>query len=460
MRPPPPGRWRARPARIEAQFRALAHALARRDQAEAERLIAKMSPADLLLFDACFEAWAHEGQIEPGGAGWRTWLMMAGRGYGKTRAGAEWIVRLATQHGRPVRIALVAATMDEAREIMVEGESGLFRVGALAGIRALWEPSRGRLSWPGGSVAMIFSGENPDGLRGPQHHYAWCDELAKWARPEETWDNLQMGLRAGERPRTLVTTTPRPIPLLKRLIGEPRTVITRGRTDDNVTLDEDFCAAMAESYGGTLIGRQELGGELLEDVEGALWTRALIERCRVPMAALDGGRALRRVVVGVDPPAGSSGDSCGIVACGVDGDGVGYVLGDHSVRGLSPEGWAQAVVRAAAAWEADRVVAENNQGGDMVESVLRTVDPELPVRAVRARFGKGRRAEPVAIRFMRGQARFAGAFPELEDELCGLTAGGAYAGPGRSPDRADAMVWALTELICGRPRGEPGIRFL
>ena len=440
---------------VPHRFRDLAEALARRDHETTVRLLARMSPADLLEFDACFEAWAHEGQLEPQSEGWRTWLIMAGRGYGKTRAGAEWITRLATQRRRPVRIALVGATIEEARKVMVEGESGLLAVGERLRLRPSWEPSLGRLRWRGGSVAELFSGENPDGLRGPQHHYAWCDELAKWARPEDTWANLQFGLRAGTRPRALVTTTPRPIPLLKRLIADARTVVTRGRTRDNAVLEEPAVAAMIETYGGTRLGRQELDGELIEDLEGALWTRELVEQCRARAPA-----QLRRVVVGVDPPASAAGDACGIVMCGLDDEGIGYVLADASVRGLAPEGWARGVAAAAEAWQADRVVVETNQGGEMVESVLRSVDAALPVRAVRARFGKGRRAEPVSALFARGRAKFAGTFPELEDELCGLTAGGGYEGPGRSPDRADAMVWAMAELLCAKPRAEPRITLL
>jgi phage terminase large subunit-like protein len=315
----------------------------------------------------------------------------------------------------------------------------------------------------------VFSGENPERLRGPQHHFARCDELAKWAQPQATWDNLQMGLRAGPRPRALVTTTPRPIPLLKRIGGEPWTVTTQGRSDQNITLEGRFLDVMAATYGGTRNGRQELEGEMIEDLEGALFPRSLLEGSRAVLrdAASTGTAApqderefFRRIVVGVDPPASAAGDACGIVVCGLGRDGVGYVLADHSVGGLSPEGWAGRVAAAAAGWGADCVVAENNQGGEMVESVLRTIDAALPVRPVRARYGKAQRAEPVAILFERGKAKFAGAFPALEDELAGMTIGGGYQGPGRSPDRADAMVWAMTELMLGKGRAEPRVRIL
>jgi phage terminase large subunit-like protein len=417
------------------------------------RFIANLSPRDVLDLDAAFEAWRHESQLPPAGEGWRCWLMQAGRGFGKTRAGAEWITSLATQQGRKVRIALVGATVEEARKVMVEGESGLLAVGAARGCRPRWEPSLGRLVWRGGSIAEIFSGENPDGLRGAQHHYAWCDELAKWAYPEAAWDNLQLGLRLGERPRALVTTTPRPIALLRRLAAEPLTVITRGRTEESLNLSDEFIRVMTETYAGTRFGRQELDGELIEEVAGALWSRTLIEACRGTAP-----QAFERILVGVDPPAGTQGDACGIVVCGRDADGIGHVLADCSVTGLSPEGWADAVAGAAARWGADCVVAETNQGGDMVASVLRGADCVLPVRGVRARYGKGRRAEPVAHLFERRKARFVGGFPALEDQLCGLTRAG-YEGPGRSPDRADAMVWALAELMLGERR-EPRLRRL
>ena len=237
--------------------------LALADVKERTRLIRLLAPDELLALDAFWEAWSHDGQREPSGQGWRTWLMMAGRGFGKTTAGAEWIQALATQAKRPVSIALVGATVDEVRRVMVEGETGLLAVSAGRPDAPRWEPSLGRLSWPGGSRAFVYSGENPDGLRGPSHHFAWCDELAKWARPQETWDNLQMTLREGKRPRALVTTTPRPIALLKRIEAERWTVTTRGRTSDNSALDDAFVATMVATYGGTRLGRQELDGELM-----------------------------------------------------------------------------------------------------------------------------------------------------------------------------------------------------
>src|SRR5690606_18440823 len=276
----------------------------------------------------------------------------------------------------PVRIALVAATDREAREVMVEGPSGLLALDLHPSERPLWEPSRGLLTFPGGAEARVFSGANPEALRGPQHDFAWCDELAKWRHPQRTWDMLQMGLRCGERPRALVTTTPRAgCPVLTQILAAHGTVKTGGSTRDNGHLPEAFVGAVEREYGGTRLGRQELDGELFDDVAGSPWPAALIERCR---GAAPAAEALRRVVVGVDPPASAEG-TCGIVACGLDADGVGHVLADHSAGGLSPEGWARKVAAAAEAHGADRVVAEKNQGGDMVRSVLRSAGLTLPI---------------------------------------------------------------------------------
>jgi len=399
-------------------------------------------------FVARWTFWARTGQRPPEGP-WRTWLLMAGRGYGKTRAGAEWVHHLAEEEG--LRLAIVGPTEEEVRRVMVEGASGLL-ASAADDSRPEWEPSRGSLIWPSGSRAFVYSAANPESLRGPEHDHAWCDEIAKWPNGEAAWDNLTFGLRRGRWPRTLATTTPRATSLLRRLTARDDVVKTRGRTADNVMLAQSLIAHVTALYAGTRLGRQELDGELIEEIEGALWTRALIEKCRAQPPA-----TLGRVLVGVDPPASAAGDACGIVVCGLGGDQIGYVLADRSEGGLSPEGWARAVVAAAEAWEADRVIVETNQGGEMVEALLRGADCALPVKPVKARFGKGKRAEPVAQRFETGRAKFAGIFAELEDELCGLTVGGAYEGPGRSPDRADAMVWAMTELMLGEAR-EPRVR--
>ncbi len=401
--------------------------------------------------------WAHGGQVEPPGA-WRVWLIKAGRGFGKTRAGAEWVSEQARAHPG-ARIALVGATALDGLRVMIEGPSGLKAVARL-GEKLDWRAGASELHFGNGCIATLYSAETPDILRGPQHHFAWCDELAKWRRGDAAWDNLMMTMREGERPRVLVTTTPKAGALLSRLLALDDVEVTEGRTLDNPHLPGNFLAAMVATYDGTRLGRQELDGELLEDAEGALWTRALVEACRV---AADSVGVPRRVVIGVDPPAGGGaigsggGDACGIVVCGALRDGRLAVLEDASVVGLRPRGWAQAVSAAAARWGADRVVAERNQGGAMVAEVLLQADPALPVQLVWAAHGKGARAEPVALRYERGEVVHAGVFAALEDELCGLVMGGGYAGPGRSPDRADACVWALTVLGEGVRAGD-GVR--
>ncbi len=404
-----------------------------------------------------WEVWGRDEQHPPRGP-WRVWLISAGRGFGKTRAGAEW-VRNVARHDPEARIALVGASLVEVRSVMVEGESGVLAAspGALA---PDFEPSLRRLVWPNGAQATLYSAGEPESLRGPQHSHAWCDEIAKWENANQrammAWDNLQMGMRLGDHPRVLATSTPRSVALMNRLMAEAETgavVVAEGRTDQNTgVLPNSYYAAMLEQYDGTALGRQELDGEMLDEVDGALWSRALLERCRGPVS----DAAHRRVVIGVDPPASANGDACGIVVAAQLEDGNAAVLADCSVEKASPERWARAVANAAAVWRADRVVAESNQGGAMVASVLRAADITLPVKLVNAARGKVARAEPVAALYEAGRVRHAGLFARLEDELCGLMAGGGYEGPGRSPDRADALVWALSELMLGQ-RGEPRI---
>ena len=424
---------------------------------------------------------ARGGQIEPpkcaDGRDWRIWSIVAGRGFGKTRAGAEWVSQRARENPK-ARIALVAASLDDVAKVMVEGESGILDI-ARSGEAPRWIASRGLLEFPSGARGFAFTAERPGKLRGPQHHFAWCDELAKWPHGDDTFDNLMMGLRLGDRPRTIITTTPKPVTLLKRILDLPRCARTHGRSDDNPDSAADFRSAMREMYAGTRLGRQELEGLLLEDVEGALWTRDMLEKardshfqarsgtlkhggaesdCPQSRGGAESGCPFKRIVIGVDPPASSGGDACGIVVCGLGADGIAYVLADLSAGGLRPEGWARRVAAAAELWDAQRVVAEKNQGGDMVESVLRAADSNLPVKLVTATKGKAARAEPIALRFETGRAKLGGRFPELEDELCAITYAG-YDGPTNSPDRADAMVWAMTELF-QKPRVEPRIRML
>lgn len=393
-------------------------------------------------FDQRWGVWAHGAQREPPGD-WRVWLIRAGRGYGKTRGGAEWVSQFARDHA-DARIALVGNTAEDVAKVMVEGASGLIAV-ARVGEQVRWSRMRGEVRFESGARAFVYSAKAPEGLRGPEHHAAWCDELAKWRGGsrggDAAWDNLLMGLRAGERPRAVVTTTPRPTALMRRVMAMRGVHQTVGATRDNPHLPETFVTDMEDQYGGTRLGRQELDGEMIDDVAGALWKRATIEASRCDKAF-----ERKRLVIGVDPPASSGGDACGIVAAAVDGDGMVHVLDDASVRGVSPEGWAAAVSACYDRWEADCVVAEKNQGGDMVRSVLLAANAALPVRLVHASVGKSARAEPVAMFYARGRVKHHGRFPELEDELCGLIAGGGYEGPGRSPDRADALVWAVTEL--------------
>jgi phage terminase large subunit-like protein len=438
--------------------------MAAEPQSEAERVaqlkgadyikwLKDQKPEEMWQLEYEWDFWQRTDQRPPLGD-WRTWFVMAGRGFGKTRMAAEY-VRAAAEADGSLRIALVAATLHEARSIMIEGESGLLSI-APDEKRPTWEPSLKRLVWPTGAIANVFAASEPEALRGPEHHLAWADEVAKWEKGTDAWDNLMMTMRLGEEPRIVATTTPRAVPLVRRLLKEGGIAITRGAMEANrAHLPDSFREAMQEVYGKARLGRQELLGEFLEDAEDALWTRDLMERCRVK-----GAPEMRRIVIGVDPPASAGGDACGIIAVGKGADGKAYVLADHSVKGRSPEGWARAVSTAALVWGADRVVAEANNGGDMVVSTLQAADVAMPVKKVSASRGKVARAEPVAALYEAGKAFHIGAFPELEDELCGLISGGGYEGPGRSPDRADALVWAMSELMLGKRANEPRVRVL
>ena len=542
-------------------------------------LFAALDVEEAGAVDADWESWAHPGQEAPAGD-WRSWVLLGGRGFGKTRAGAEWIAGLirAVAGEEPLRIALVAATIDEARRVMIEGDSGLLVVAGELVDR--WYPTRRLLRFVGGTEAVLFSGASPEALRGPQHHYAWCDELAKWEKAQATWDMLQLGLRLGERPRALVTTTPRSGTVLDAIIAERGSVMTGGPMRANPHLPSAFREAVEAKYAGTRLGVQELDGVLLTDAAGALWTVALLEWCRVgadavpssvraepvearafftergegvvsvspgtcastssartervgeksgkgafsPISIDDRGQALfqrfpqfggerlsaidsvraepfeargssagpglgaesgspaacastssartgegaptdqeatlappphfTRTLIAVDPPSGDG--TCGIIACARDAVGVAHVLADHSVTARSPEGWARAVAVAAAVHGTREVIAESNQGGKMVRAVLHAADAGLQVRLVTAHQGKTARAEPVACAFEAGKVRLHGRFPELEAQLLGMIAGGDYKGPGGSPDRADAMVWGVGELL--RERVEARVR--
>lgn len=420
---------------------------------------ARTDEAVLEKFFYDWDNWARPAQRTPKGD-WHIWLVLAGRGFGKTRIGSEW-VRARARRQRQQRIALIGATMAEARHVMVEGESGILAISPDSE-RPDYEPSLGRLTWRSGAQGFLHSAADPDGLRGPQFDTAWADEIAKWPKAEMAWSNLRLAMRLGDRPRIVATTTPRPVPLVKLLMQDAKrddgqAIITRGRTQDNrLHLAPGFIAAIEAAYGGTRLGRQELDGELIEDVEGSLWPRALIEACRANAVPV-----LKRIIVAVDPPAGAGAgsDACGIIVAGLGADEHGYVLTDASVQGLRPEGWARKVADTAEAWKADRVIAEANQGGAMVRSVLQAAGHTLPLRLIHASRGKSARAEPVAALYEAGRVSHAGTFPALEDEMAGMTIGGSYAGPGRSPDRADALVYALTELMLGGV-SKPGVRGL
>lgn len=398
-----------------------------------------------------FEFWAMPHQLPPEGD-WRTWVVMGGRGAGKTRAGAEW-VRAQVEGPRPLdmgaarRVALVGETLDQVREVMVFGESGILACSP-PDRRPVWQATRRQLVWPNGAVAQAFSAREPESLRGPQFDAAWVDELAKWKKGEEAWDMLQFALRLGDDPRQCVTTTPRNVDVLKDLMTLESTVETHATTQANrAWLADSFLREVETRYAGTRLGRQELEGVLLADVEGALWTLSAIER-----AVCDELPELERIVVAVDPPAGdgANSDECGIVVAGVQTgatplDWVAYVLEDATVQGCTPTEWATAAVAAAHRWNAMRVVAEVNQGGAMVETVMRQVDPLVPYKAVRASVGKAARAEPVAALYEQGRVRHVRGLNTLEDQMCQMTPMG-YQGKG-SPDRVDALVWALQNLM-------------
>jgi phage terminase large subunit-like protein len=429
-----------------------------------QAVLASLTPRELVALSSLWELGARGDQLPPpasaDGAPWVQWLVVGGRGAGKTRTGAEWVRGLALGlpgfARAPVgRIALVGETFNDVREVMVEGVSGILSVHA-RGERPRWLPSRRRLEWRNGATAQCFSAEDPQSLRGPQFECAWLDELAKWRQAEEVFDMLQFGLRLGAHPRQLITTTPRPVPLLKRLLADPRSVVTRARTLDNhAHLAPDFLQTVVSRYAGTRLGRQELDGELIEDRPDALWTRDMIEAARETASP-----PLLRIVVAVDPPAASHrrADRCGIVAAGMDADGFVHVLADATLGAARPAEWSLAAVALYHRYEADALVAEVNQGGDMVAAVIAEADRNVPVRRVRATRGKYLRAAPVAQLYEQGRVRHVGCLPELEDEMCSFGPGGLETG--RSPDRLDALVWAVTDLAL-RPRSaEPKVRRL
>jgi phage terminase large subunit-like protein len=404
-------------------------------QAELAKLSTEAQAA--LLYDWRF--WARPNQLAPAGD-WRTWLALAGRGFGKTEAGAQWIRERVEAGARS--IALVAETQKDLEEVMVARLLKISPPGMMPSVR--YKPVR--VTWPNGALALGYNGTEPDQLRGPEFDTAWVDELAKYRYARETWDMLQFTMRSGTDPRVFVTTTPRPIPVLREIIADPTTAITRGSTMDNASnLPPAFMKSVVDKYAGTRLGRQELNAEMLDDVPGALWTRDMLDTTRRKEAP-----EMRRIVISVDPSgtagAGSDnvGDDIGIVAAGLGFDGRGYVLDDHSCN-LSPDGWGRRVREVYSLHGADRIIAERNFGGAMVEAVIKAQDRSLPVKVVTASRGKVARAEPIAALYEQGRVSHIGGLAHLEDQMCSMTPSG-YVGEG-SPDRADALVWALTELM-------------
>jgi len=407
-------------------------------KADRDRFVASLTDAeaDALIYD-----WrgflARPEQLAPEG-NWSTWLINAGRGFGKTEAGAQWVKERVEAGSRS--IALIAETQKDLEEVMVARLLSIYPDGQKPTAR--FKPVR--ITWPNGAVALGYNGTEPDQLRGPEFDAAWVDELAKYKRARQTWDMLQFTMRAGNDPRVIVTTTPRPIPVLREIIASDRSVVTRGSTFDNAgNLPAQFLEDLKNRYGNTRLGRQELEAEMLDDLPGALWTREMFDAHRLKEAP-----EMRRVVVAVDPSgtggADDNGDDIGIVVAGLGIDGRGYVLADRTCK-LSPDGWGRRAVAAYHEFKADRIVAERNFGGAMVEHVIRTVDRGISYKEVTASRGKVARSEPIAALYEQGRVSHVGGLADLEDQMC-LIGQDGYIGEG-SPDRADALVWAITELM-------------
>jgi phage terminase large subunit-like protein len=424
-----------------------------------EAFLSEIGEGGLRALPFLFEFWAHPHQLPPEGP-WRSWVILGGRGAGKTRAGSEW-ARSKVEGARPLdpgacrRLALVGETYDQARDVMIFGDSGILACSP-PDRTPVWKAGERRLIWPNGAEAQVFSAHDPEALRGPQFDAAWVDELAKWRRAGECWDMLQFALRLGEHPQVCVTTTPRNVTTLRELLERESTVVTHAATEANrAYLAESFLQEVRDRYAGTQLARQELDGILVTEVEGAFWSAAELERARVSQIP-----ELDRIVVSLDPSvsAGKGSDACGLVVAGVRMQGPprdwqAYVLADRTVQGVGPLGWAEAAVAAFHEFRADRLVAEVNQGGQLVEEVVRQVDPLVPFKAVHASRGKAARAEPVAALYEQGRVRHVAGLSALEEQMCQMTPQG-FQGQG-SPDRVDALVWALHELVI-----EAGATFL
>ncbi len=448
------------------ELRSGAASLAYATPQETHDFLSSLSENALQSLPYMFEFWALDHQMPPDG-NWRSWVILGGRGAGKTRAGAEWVRSmvegdLPLDEGAAKRVALVGETFDQVRDVMVFGDSGILACSP-PDRRPEWQATRRRLVWPNGAIAECYSASSPEGLRGPQFDAAWVDELGKWHKGQEAWDMLQFGLRLGQHPQQVVTTTPRNVPVLKRILEASSTVKTSAPTEANAAyLADNFLEEVRTRYGGTRLGRQELDGEMLEDVEGALWHASMLEELRVSeLPEFD------RVIVAVDPAVTShkSSDACGIMVVGATfgenrRDWRAYVLQDATTRGRSTLEWAQVAVEMAEKYGADRIVAEVNQGGELVEQLMRQVDATVPYKALHAQKGKATRAEPVAALYEQKRVLHYGDLSELEDEMCQMTPTG-FRGSG-SPDRLDALVWAVTELLLGKAAvaADPSIRTL
>ncbi|WP_354346716.1 DNA-packaging protein [Phyllobacterium ifriqiyense] len=407
---------------------------------------------------AAHPEWLFQGRTtqQPPRTDWHTWLILGGRGSGKTRMGAEWVNGMALgfapfDTSKSMHIALVGETLADVREVMIDGPSGIMSVSRAE--RPRFEMTRRRLLWNSGATASMFSSEDPESLRGPQFDAGWGDELAKWKNVQATWDMLQFGLRLGRNPKQVITTTPKPLPLLKRMLADPSIPVRRMKMCENAEfLAPGFVKHISGLYGDTRLGRQELDGELIEESEGALWSRLMMEEVFCPDVP-----ELKRIVIAIDPPASATkkSDACGIVAAGLDEKGIGWVLADESFAPAKPHEWARRAIALYYRLEADLLIAEINQGGDMVSAVIAAEDMNVPVKPVRANRGKAVRAEPVAALYEQSRVRHAARFPLLEDEMCDFSHTGLS--NGRSPDRVDALVWALSDLF-GRRDNRPRVR--
>jgi phage terminase large subunit-like protein len=414
--------------------------------------LARMSPTQIQGILNKWRFWARPSQLPPEGD-WTTWLFLGGRGTGKTRSGAEWVKEVALAHPG-IRMALIAPTKADVRDTMIHGVSGIASLDWENGTRPRHIASKRLLIWPNGAQAITYSAEEPDRLRGPNFHVAWCDELAAWRYMQETWDMLQFGMRLHypgySTPRTYISTTPRPVPIIRDLVkkqrdGDDSVAITVGTTYQNrANLSDKFFASTIAKYEGSRLGRQELLGELLEDLEGALWTHSMIPH--ILPADLP---PLVSVVVAVDPATSdkATANECGIVGCALGEDGRGYVLGDFSTHGQNPSVWGAKIVHAVKLLNASYVLAEGNLAGGLVETVLRQISPNIPLKLVQAQKGKYMRAEPVSMLYEQGKVSHVGQFAALEDQMCRMTANYQKENPGQSPDRVDALVWGIQGLM-------------